>query len=77
MTGESQMSKTTAVATLTGKLESGEQVALSFSADYNDERNKAWSKYTPGLSVTMYVTEEVAEGFEQGGRYLLTFERAE
>ena len=71
------MSKTTAVATLNSKLESGDQIALGFNADYNDERNKAWAKYTPGLSVTMYVTEEVAEQFEQGGRYLITFERAE
>ena len=72
------MSKTTAVATLSSKGESNAgQTQLSFSADYNDERNKAWAKYTPGLSVIMHVTDEVAEQFEQGGRYLLTFERAE
>lgn len=72
------MSKTTAVANLYSKGESkAGQVALVFSADYNDERNKEWSKYTPGLSLTMHVTDAVAEQFEQGGRYLLTFERAE
>ncbi|UVK58463.1 hypothetical protein SEA_GLOBIWARMING_71 [Arthrobacter phage GlobiWarming] len=73
------MSKTTAVVTLNGKGESNAgQTQLSFNADYNDERNKAWAKYTPGLSIIMHVTDEVAaEQFEQGGRYLLTFERAE
>lgn len=72
------MSKTTAVVTLYTKGESiGGQTALGFSADYNDERNKEWSKYTPALGVTMTVLDSVAESFEQGGRYLLTFERAE
>lgn len=72
------MSKTTAVTSLVTKRDAGSgQVALGFQADYNDERNKEWAKYTPALSVTMNVTEQVAEQFEQGGRYLLTFERAE
>jgi hypothetical protein len=71
------MTNITAVATLNSKAESNGQVALGFNADYSDERNKAWAKYTPGLSVQMHVTEEVAEKFEQGGRYLLTFERSE
>lgn len=69
-------SRITAVATLSSKGESNAgQTQLSFNADYNDERNKAWAKYTPGLSVTMHVTDEVAEAFEAGGRYLLTFQR--
>lgn len=72
------MSKTTAVVTLHTKGESNAgQVPIAFSADYNDERNKEWAKYTPALSVQMHVIEAVAEQFEQGGRYLLTFERAE
>lgn len=72
------MSKTTAVATLYSKTDAGYgQTALAFSADYNDERNKEWAKYTPGLGVNMTVLDSVAEQFEQGGRYLLTFERAE
>ena len=70
------MSKITAVATLYTKGASNAgQTPLTFSADYNDERNKAWAKYTPGLSLNMHVIDEVAEGFEQGGRYLLTFEK--
>lgn len=70
------MSKTTAVATLynKGPVVDG-QAALAFTADYSDDRNKEWAKYTPGLSVNMTVIESVAERFEQGGRYLLTFEK--
>lgn len=69
------MSKTTAVATLQRKEDVGnEQTSLAFYADYNDERNKAWSKYTPALSVQMTVMDSVAEQFEQGQTYLLTFE---
>lgn len=72
------MSKTTAVVTLYTKGASNAgQTPLAFSADYADERNKEWAKYTPGLSLNMTVLDSVAEQFEQGGRYLLTFERAE
>ncbi|BCW79007.1 hypothetical protein [Arthrobacter sp. NicSoilC5] len=72
------MTQITAVATLGTKMpQSDGQTTLNFYADYNDERNKAWSKYTPGMSAQMLVTNAVAEKFEQGGRYLLTFERAE
>lgn len=72
------MSKTTAVAALQSKGESSAgQTALHFSADYNDERNKAWAKYTPGLSIQMHVLDSVAEQFEQGGRYLIDFTRDE
>ncbi|WP_104116959.1 hypothetical protein [Arthrobacter sp. B1805] len=69
------MSKTTAVAKLTGKAASiSGTVGLSFYADYNDERNKAWAKYTPALSISITVLESVAEQFEQGANYLVTFE---
>jgi hypothetical protein len=72
------MSKTTAVATLYSKTELQDgQVTLSFTADYSDERNKEWAKYTPALSVGMTVIGSVAENFEQGRRYLLTFENVE
>ncbi|QYC54920.1 hypothetical protein SEA_POPPER_1 [Arthrobacter phage Popper] len=70
------MSQITAVATLSTKMPQSEgQTTLNFYADYNDERNKEWSKYTPGLSVNMLVLDSVAEKFDQGGRYLLTFEK--
>lgn len=70
------MTQITAVATLQVKGESNSgQTPLAFSADYNDERYKEWAKYTPALSVQMHVTDAVAEKFELGGRYLLTFEK--
>lgn len=53
------------------------QVALQFHADYEDDRNKEWAKYTPGASFQMTVLESVAEKFEAGGAYLVTFEKAE
>jgi hypothetical protein len=69
----------TAVATLqrAEPVSDDGQVSLTFGADYNDDRNKAWAKYTPGLTVNMTVTDEVAGKFELGGRYLLTFDREE
>lgn len=72
------MSKTTAVATLYRKEATTDgQSVLSFNADYSDERNKEWAKYTPALSLSMNVIDPVAEGFKLGGRYLLTFALAE
>lgn len=66
--------KITAVATLYTKGESADgQTPLSFSADYSDERNKEWAKYTPALTINMAVLDSVAENFEQGGRYILSF----
>ena len=72
----SSSSRITAVATLYNKGPAVDgQVPLTFTADYSDDRNKEWAKYTPGLSVNMTVIEAVAENFEQGGRYLLTFQK--
>lgn len=51
-----------------------EQVALTFVADYDDGRNKEWSRYTPALSLSMTVLPEVAEKFEVGQALTLTFE---
>ena len=49
------------------------QVALSFTADYADERNKEWAKYTPALSLQMTVLESVADKFAVGQPFTLTF----
>lgn len=49
------------------------QVLLEFQPDYNDGRNKEWSKYTPALSLTMTVKAEVAENFELLAPYTLQF----
>ena len=49
------------------------QVAMSFTADYNDERNKEWAKYTPALFIQMTVLESVAEKFSVDQAFTLTF----
>ena len=49
------------------------QQTLSFSPDYNDERNKEWAVATPALSLSMSVKEEVAGHFKVGQAYTLTF----
>lgn len=60
------------------KSESGEgdarQVQVTFIPDYADGRNKEWSLYTPSLSLSMTLKGEVADRFEQGRAYTLTFE---
>jgi hypothetical protein len=69
----------TAVAKLYQKTPSSDAsyVQLNFQAAYDDERNRAWSKYTPSLSVGMNVLPEVAEQFELNANYVLTFEKQE
>ena len=52
-----------------------EAVQVTFGADYADGRNKEWAKATPYLNLVMVVTPDVAERFEQGHRYTLTFEQ--
>lgn len=49
------------------------QVRLDVTADYTDERNKEWATATPVVSATLIVREEVADRFEQGAAYTLTF----
>ena len=51
-----------------------DEVGLQFHADYDDDRNQEWAKYTPALSVAMTVLPEVAERFEVGQAFTLTFE---
>jgi hypothetical protein len=59
------------------KTETGEgdnrQAVVVFGADYNDDRNKEWAKWTPALSLTMTLNGPVADRFEQGKAYTLTF----
>lgn len=59
------------------KQESGDgddrTVNVSFGADYADDRNKEWARWTPGLSLTMGLRGAVADRFEVGKPYLLTF----
>lgn len=59
------------------KTESGEgdsrQATVTFVPDYADGRNKEWALYTPGLSLTICLKGAVADRFEQGKAYTLTF----
>lgn len=47
------------------------QVSVSFVADYEDEKNKEWAKYTPGASFSASVLAEVVErnGWVAGKSY--------
>jgi hypothetical protein len=69
---------TTAKVFLAGKTELRDgQTGLVFSADYNDDANKEWAKYTPSLNLTMTVLNEVADGWEYGDKFTLTFDKSE
>ena len=52
------------------------QTVLGFGPDYDDGRNKEWSKYTPSLSLSMQVLDSVAEHFSMGQAFTLTFDAA-
>lgn len=69
----------TAKIVCNSKMESGEgddrQVNVAFSADYADERNKEWARWTPGLSLTMGLKGAVADQFEAGQAYTMTFDK--
>jgi hypothetical protein len=71
------MSDVTAKIVCQTKQESGEgddrQVNVSFVPDYQDDRNKEWARWTPGLSLTMGLKGSVADKFEVGKAYTLTF----
>lgn len=69
--------RVTAKIICNSKNESGEgedrQVNVSFLPDYADGRNKEWARYTPGLSLTMGLKGAVADQFDVGSAYTLTF----
>lgn len=71
------MAKITAVAKLYAKNPATDdsQTQLVFNADYNDERNKEWARWTPALNLSMHVLNSVAAKFELNENYLLTFEK--
>lgn len=69
------MGNVTAKVALTSKERTGDQVKLSFHADYADGRNKAWAVATPSLQLAMTVKPEVSDLFELNGRYTLTFSK--
>ena len=52
-----------------------DQVHVTMQADYNDERNKEWAKYTPGATYNFTVKEELADEFPIGASFTVTFEK--
>jgi hypothetical protein len=71
------MGKVTAKVKLSSKGDGPGAVPLVFYADYAEGRNKEWAAATPTLSLNMTVKPEVAELFEVGKPYTLTFEASE
>lgn len=59
------------------KIEQGEDVRVTFGPDYADGRNKEWASKTPALSLTMTVKPDVADRFNPGDKFTLTFEPAD
>jgi hypothetical protein len=55
----------------------GDEVALRFAPDYQDDRNKEWAAATPALSLSMTVKGAVADQFPMGATGTLTFEMDE
>jgi hypothetical protein len=69
---------TTAKIFLWRKSESSDgQTTLDFNADYADGQNKEWAKYTPALSLSMTVLDEVAADWNNGDHFTLTFDKSE
>jgi hypothetical protein len=67
---------TTLKVRLDGRTEvQDDQTLLVFAADYSDDRNQEWAKYTPSLSFAFTVKNECeAAGYEVGSTYTLTLE---
>lgn len=67
----------TAKVRCNGKQPYGDMATLSFMPDYGDGRNSEWAAATPHLDLRMTVKGTVAEQFEPGWAYTLTFEKEE
>lgn len=72
------MTAITAKIRLVSKVEVGQgddqQANLRFAADYDDDRNKEWARYTPALDLTMVVKGSVADQFVPSKAFTITFE---
>jgi hypothetical protein len=67
----------TAKITCNSKSEYGEgenrMATVGFMPDYQDGRNQEWAAATPHLELRMTLRGPVADRFEQGKSYTLTF----
>ena len=50
------------------------EARVHFQPDYADGRNEDWAKATPNLGLDMTLNGAVANNFEKGGRYTLSFD---
>lgn len=76
------MASVTAKIRLTTKEEPGgggpDTATLHFGPDYGPsgtEKNQEWAAATPALNLTMTVKGSVAEQFQQGDTFTLTFDK--
>lgn len=64
----------TAKVTCTAKQPAGDGASrLGFSADYAEGANADWAKYTPQLSLTTVMLDQVAQHFEVGTHVTLIY----
>lgn len=49
---------------------------LIFGPDYEDGRNSEWAAFTPALTVTFTVKNEIADRWEQGNAYTFTIDES-
>lgn len=72
--------RVTAKAQVSGRQPSAAEkdgVRITLGPDYQDGRNAEWALATPALNINMTVKGDVADFFEQGGKYTVIFERTE
>ena len=71
------MSRSITAKVKLGHKGTGDPVSLQFSPDYEGGRNAEWASATPYLDLRMNVKPDVAEHFEEGAAYTLTFTKSE
>jgi hypothetical protein len=54
--------------------DNGNTVGLTFTPDYQDDRNKEWAEATPALSLTMSVKKDLERLFTAGRSYTMYLE---
>jgi hypothetical protein len=50
------------------------QTTVAFQPDYDAGRNAEWSEWTPAMSLSMTIKNELADRLEAGQTYTLTFD---
>lgn len=71
------MSQITAVLKCQKQAPTAYGTNVSFYPSYGPEENKAWADATPSAMIMLTVKNDVADKFEAGAEYLLTFQKRE